>query len=201
MTTIPNIHMKINQRKLISKSDLLKEIDGLQPGDSFYFSTDPDSNTFGITRLKIYDGDILLLGYLGGVETSLFNLINQETDGELLDWLDYCTNLNTLESLYKVEESEFNSVSSNIILQNINPKIKENIVSSLFFFMWNGWCKDECKLIFGWEFQHFWDKWGAMCRIYTVNGATEKFYAELTTNYRIKLVTHACELFDGSKRK
>lgn len=193
--------METKQREQISKEDLLKIIDSLHPGDSFYFSTDTDSNTYGITRIKIFDGEILLLGYLGGVETSLFNLINQEENAEFLDWLDYCTNLNKLESLHIVKASEINLISSHVIQHNINPKIKENIVSSFFFYMWNGWCLDECKIVFGQEFQHFWDKWCEKCKIYNVYCASEKLYADLTEHNRLKLVTRACELYDGNTRR
>ncbi len=78
---------------------------------------------------------------------------------------------------------------------------KENIVSSYFFFMWNAWCKEECKIVFGGEYQHFWDKWCGICKVYKVYSATERFYAELSDSYRVRLVNHACEKYDGNRRR
>lgn len=78
---------------------------------------------------------------------------------------------------------------------------RENIVSSFFFFMWNAWCKEECRIIFGWEFQHFWDKWCGMCKRYNVYSATENYYADLTQGNRVKLVNRACEIYNGSERR
>jgi hypothetical protein len=76
----------------------------------------------------------------------------------------------------------------------------ENIVSSFFYYMWNAWYKDECQKTFGWEWEHFWNKW-----IYhtkeTAKGAAEKLYADLDTGNRIKLVKRACEVYDGSGRR
>lgn len=77
---------------------------------------------------------------------------------------------------------------------------KENIVSSFFFYMWNAWWKEECKIVFGWEYEHFWSKWIHHTKEDT-SGAAEKFYADLTTNNRVKLVKRACEVYDGNKRR
>lgn len=87
-------------------------------------------------------------------------------------------------------------------ITNPEPKYtsKENIVSSFFFFMWNAWCKEECETVFGYGFQHFWNKWCGFYEKYSVYAATDRFYADLTTDNREKLVNRACELFDGSKR-
>lgn len=77
----------------------------------------------------------------------------------------------------------------------------ENIVSSYFFYMWNGWgTEEECRKVFDWNHKHFWDKW---CAIFRENrrGAAEIFYAELSPDNRRKLVERACEMYDGDRRK
>jgi len=76
----------------------------------------------------------------------------------------------------------------------------ENIVSSFFFYMWNSWGKDECEIVYGWECEHFWSKW-AFNANETARGAAEKFYKDLSTNNRLKLVKRACELYNGSARR
>ncbi|MFS2826827.1 hypothetical protein [Parabacteroides distasonis] len=38
----------------------------------------------------------------------------------------------------------------------------ENAVSSFFYYMWNAWSKEECKVVFGDMYRHFWDKWSAL---------------------------------------
>lgn len=77
---------------------------------------------------------------------------------------------------------------------------KENSVSSFFFYMWNAWCEEECKVVYGWEYAHFWNKWCHSAKD-TPQGAAEKFYAELTTGNRQKLVKRSSELYDGSKKR
>lgn len=77
---------------------------------------------------------------------------------------------------------------------------KENIVSSFFFYMWNSWRKEECQAAFGWEWEHFWNIWTHHAKD-TARGATEKFYADLTTNNRAKLVSRACLVYNGDVRR
>ncbi len=78
---------------------------------------------------------------------------------------------------------------------------KTNIVSSFFYYMWNAWCRDECEKTFGSGHRHFWEKWCGICEKHSVYAAAERYYAELSDNYREKLVNQACEMYDGSKRK
>lgn len=77
---------------------------------------------------------------------------------------------------------------------------KENFVSSFFFYMWNSWCREECIVVFGGSYLHFWSKWCGLASP-SAKGATELFYAELTTDNRVKLVNRACELYDGRARR
>ena len=37
----------------------------------------------------------------------------------------------------------------------------ENAVSSFFYYMWNAWSKEECKVVFGGMYKHFWEKWNS----------------------------------------
>lgn len=79
-------------------------------------------------------------------------------------------------------------------------RTKTNIVSSFFFYMWNSWCEEECKIVFGSSYKHFWDKWNEMSPT-SVFGSAEKFYAELSENNRTLLVERACRAYDGNRRE
>ena len=80
-------------------------------------------------------------------------------------------------------------------------KTLDNTVSSFFFYMWNSWCEEECRIVFtSVGYKHFWDKW-CIASKNTAHGAAEKFYAELTPHNRALLVNRACELYDGSKSR
>lgn len=76
---------------------------------------------------------------------------------------------------------------------------KENTISSFFFYMWNAWCEQECKTVYE-EYKHFWSKWCFYTQD-TTRGAVEKFYAELSDNYRVKLVSRACEVYNGRAKR
>lgn len=72
----------------------------------------------------------------------------------------------------------------------------ENAVSSFFYYMWNSWNEEECKIVYGGMSRHFWEKWCQMTDK-GVFGAAERFYAELTDRYRRKLTERAVALYDG----
>lgn len=77
----------------------------------------------------------------------------------------------------------------------------ENAVSSFFYYMWNAWSKEECKIVFGGQYQHSWEKWCANSDK-AIFGAAERFYADLSESNREQLVERAVTLYDGkSKRK
>ena len=76
----------------------------------------------------------------------------------------------------------------------------ENAVSSFFYYMWNAWCEEECKVVYGDMYRHFWEKWSLMTDK-GIFGAAERFYAELTDRYREKLVERAVSLYDGKSRR
>ncbi|MBQ8482856.1 MAG: hypothetical protein IJ504_00965 [Bacteroidales bacterium] len=73
-------------------------------------------------------------------------------------------------------------------------------VASFFFYMWNGWCEDECRTIFGNMHEHFWSKWTSLARK-DIRGAVERFYAELSDNNREKLISRATTLYDGNAKR
>ena len=76
----------------------------------------------------------------------------------------------------------------------------ENAVSSFFYYMWNAWNEDECKVVYGEMSRHFWEKWSQMTGK-GIFGASERFYAELTDHYWEKLVERAISLYDGKARR
>lgn len=82
-----------------------------------------------------------------------------------------------------------------MIMETTNGRTPVNIVSSFFFYMWNFWCEEECKQVFGWNYQHFWGKWCAFCKPSSF-GAAERFYSELDMGNQEAIVNRACECYD-----
>ena len=72
----------------------------------------------------------------------------------------------------------------------------ENAVSSFLYYMWNAWSKEECKVVFGGMYKHFWEKWNAQAGK-SIYGAAERFYSELSENNQRLLVERAVALYDG----
>jgi hypothetical protein len=80
-------------------------------------------------------------------------------------------------------------------------RTNEKIVSSFFFYMWNGWgTQEECRQVFGDLGDHFWEKWNSLFQRYH-GGAAERFYAELSDNNRRLLVDRACAMYDGNCKR
>lgn len=77
--------------------------------------------------------------------------------------------------------------------------IPANAVSSFFFYMWNEWCEDECKIIFN-DYRHFWNKWCSLAGN-DVFGATEKFFSELSDTNKELLVNRAVAVYDGKAKR
>ncbi len=81
-----------------------------------------------------------------------------------------------------------------------NERSPVNIVSSFFYYMWNGWGSlEECRKVFDWNAEHFWAKWVSFFRE-DRHGAVERFYAALSPDNRQKLVDRACEVYNDSGR-
>lgn len=77
-----------------------------------------------------------------------------------------------------------------------DDRSEENDVTSFFYYMWNSWSKEECRKAFeGHDWQHFWNKWCGICSCHSVYGAAERFYAELSKQYRDLLVKRALEVY------
>lgn len=72
----------------------------------------------------------------------------------------------------------------------------ENAVSSFFYYMRNAWSLEECKVVFGGMYQHFWDKWNAQVEK-SIYGAAERFYSELSENNQRLLAERTVALYDG----
>ncbi len=76
----------------------------------------------------------------------------------------------------------------------------ENSVSSFFYYMWNAWSEDECRIVFEDMPKHFWDKWCSMADK-GIFGAAERFFAELSENNQKLLVERAVAIYDGKARR
>lgn len=79
-------------------------------------------------------------------------------------------------------------------------RTNENTVTSFFYYMWNAWSQEECKVVFGDMYKHFWEKWCSLCDK-TASGAAEKFYSFLSDSNRQKLVERSTTLYDGRGTK
>lgn len=81
--------------------------------------------------------------------------------------------------------------------------MKENVVSSFFYYMWNKWSREECINVYGKGClsSHFWNKWVYIRKQYGTYGATERFYAELSENNRALLVARALECYRNNEEK
>ena len=78
----------------------------------------------------------------------------------------------------------------------------KNDVSSFFYYMWNRWSEDECKIVFADScggYKHYWNKWCYYCEEYGVRSAVDCLYGDLDTGNRDKLVARALECYDGMK--
>jgi hypothetical protein len=171
-------------------AELAKKLIELEADKELNFSENEDgSDYWGAKKLSLFEQKIIIFGYYGGPAIQTYY---PETDvlSDMIRHLQYHLDKKETDSVYLFE-----------IERTKKPEeLRENIVSSYFFYMWNAWCKEECKAVFGWEWEHFWNKW---CGRHKKNpyGATEGFYDDLSINNRVKLVNHACEIYDGSKRK
>ncbi len=102
--------------------------------------------------------------------------------------------LNEFEKVLRHEREELN-------VRDNGPK--PNDVTSFFFYMWNKWSEEECKVVFKDDYYpHFWSKW---CEAYDTmkgaRGAAELFYMMLSDTNRDKLVARALECYDGMNNK
>lgn len=80
----------------------------------------------------------------------------------------------------------------------------KNDVTSFFFYMWNAWGEDECKLVFKDScggYKHYWNKWCYYCKEYGHRAAVDCLFADLDGGNRDKLVARALQCFDGNKAK
>ncbi len=82
----------------------------------------------------------------------------------------------------------------------VNERTPEEVVRTFFLYMWNRWCEDECKLLFGWNYRHFWDKWCHHCKQFR-RGAVECFYAELDLENQRLLVERALRCYDEKMKQ
>ncbi|MBF0648732.1 hypothetical protein IR083_07860 [Dysgonomonas sp. GY75] len=161
----------------------------MEKGVEINFSENKDgSGYWGAKKLILFDQEVIIFGYYGGPALQKYEA-GKDILSDMVRHLCYHLAKQENDTVYLFE----------IEKQKLKEETNENIVSSFFFYMWNAWHLEESQKIFGWEWEHFWNKW-----IYhtkeTTRGAAEKFYADLDTGNRIKLVKRACELYNGSTR-
>lgn len=171
-------------------TELAEKLINMEVNTELNFSEGEDSSEYwGAKKLELFEQNIIIFGYYGGPAIQAYY---PETDvlSDMIRHLEYHLNKKETDLIYLFD-------------YEVPAKMKElqgNIVSSFFFYMWNTWYKEECKTVFGWEWEHFWSKWVHHTKE-TTSGAAEKFYADLCNNNRQKLVKRACEVYDGNRRK
>lgn len=82
--------------------------------------------------------------------------------------------------------------------------MKKNDVSSFFYYMWNTWCKEECKATFinsNCPWQHFWAKYCDYYDKFGSDGAISVFFASINEEYQDLLVERATKMYDRKIRK
>lgn len=84
--------------------------------------------------------------------------------------------------------------------KEVYNEIGTNFVTSFHYYMWNAWCKEECKKIFPEDSEHYWNKWITTSANYGPLAAVSVFYAELDNKHRLLLVSRAIELYNGNER-
>ena len=160
--------------------------DGLKPCTITY---DDGSQDIGHLFCMIYDPeDVTPLVFLFSPEDESDDI---ESDDIEIDPEDVPEGV--LQNILTWLESEWES--------NAKPedKPKKNDVTSFFYYMWNRWSEEECRIAFkDGDYNHFWSKW---CEAYDTmkgpRGAAELFYMMLSDTNRDKLVKRALECYDG----
>ncbi len=84
-------------------------------------------------------------------------------------------------------------------IKTMNGRTPASIVSCFFVYMWNRWNEEECRQVFGWNYQHFWGKWCYHASRFS-SGAAECFYAELDMGNQQLLVERALQCYDEKLR-
>lgn len=187
------IHNKYPDKKPDRECTVLELADillNMKTGIELNFSENKDgSDYWGAKKLVLFEQEIIIFGYHGGPALQMYEC-QKDVISDMVRHLCFHLNKQETDIVFLFEASKAKS----------KEKIQENIVSSFFFYMWNAWCKEECEKVFGWEFPHFWEKWCKAAKD-TAWGAAEKYYADLSDGYRVKLVERACETYDGNTRK
>lgn len=148
------------------------------------------SDYWGAKKLALFGQEVIIFGCYGGPALQKYEL-QKDVLADMARHLCYHLNKQEDSAIYLFD----------IEKPGNRDEIQENIVSSFFFYMWNAWSRQECETVFGWEYRHFLDKWDGICKRHSVLAAAERFYAELSTSNRVKLVKRACEMYDGSRRR
>jgi hypothetical protein len=189
---------KLHNRPFQKKPDrecTVQELAGIlldmEPETELNFSGNKDgSGYWGAKKLILFGQEIIIFGCYGGPALQKYES-GKDVPADMVRHL--CYHLDKREGspvyLFDIEKSRD------------KEELRETIVSSFFYYMWNAWSKQECEAAFGNEYLHFWNKWCGICGRHSVLGAAERYYAELGGNYRAMLISRACEMYNGSSRR
>lgn len=182
-------------RKKPDKACTVQELAGIlldmEPETELNFSENKDgSGYWGAKKLILFEQEIIIFGCYGGPALQKYEP-GKDVPADMVRHL-----------CYHLDKQEGSTVYLSDAKPSKNRKeLQETIVSSFFYYMWNAWCKQECENTFGTEYLHFWTKWCGICERHSIYGAAERYYAELGDNYRTRLVSRACEMYDGNSRR
>ncbi len=140
-----------------------------------------------ITKVHLKNGEIKLEGYGTDCGCDLEFGAEEPFAGHLSYIMDYMPQINGI---------------NDVTIQEIPSKHNTQIINTFFYYIWNTWgTQEECQTVFGDMTEHFWPKWKSMSNRLG-SKAFNQFYADLTLENQEKLVTRACQVYNGRiKRK
>ena len=168
--------MKKNNKRIpvgnCTLSDLADKLLSLEPNTELNFSKNADgSDYYGAKRLTLFDCDLLMWGYYGHSYLYTFDYSIGERS-EIIEEL----------------KKEFDSDEVYLFNQEQSQTQEENASLEIYTYLSKIWCKNECKIVFGNMWQHFWSKWTGFINTKSEEKAIIDFCGELTSHNWSKIV-------------
>jgi hypothetical protein len=104
----------------ISILQLAHIIDNLDVNQEINFSQEINSDYWGVRRIAVFEGEVILLGYYGGNYTNLFNIFDLPEKKDLIEFL--CRNLDCSD-----DDSVYYKVSVDKDVFTLNAELEQSI--------------------------------------------------------------------------
>lgn len=172
---------KIKRRIPVSNctlSDLADKLLNIEPNTELNFSKNPDgSDYYGAKRISIFDCDILMWGYYGHSYLYTFDFSTGEKD----DIIEALKKEFDTDAVYLFEQEQSD-------IQEIHKRIE------IYTYLSQIWNKNECEIVFGNMWQHFWSKWLGWSRTKPMEEAIKIYCGELTPHNWSKIVNRVKQI-------